>query len=222
VGVIITMRGYTSVDYLWSAIHHANLAADIEHQHAGPSTGNRRHRVYVINAVTDAAAFIEAAVNEVIQDVVDGRELHVQPLTTHTRDRLKGYWITGERASPLEKYQHTLQLADLPPLDAGAEPVQSATLLVSLRNYFMHYKPEDVGVTLDPPKLAARLKGKFPDNRLMTGADGNPWFPSHALGAGCAAWAHRSALAFVDAWATSLGLNALSYQSQVTNWDVEP
>jgi|SRR6266571_6512477 len=204
----IVARVYPSNYYLWSAEHHARLAVEIEQQHSGPNMGSVRHWAYIINAVTDAVAFMESVVNEVIQDTVDstnanGPDIHIRTLDQTIRERLTGYWISGEKSSILDKYNHTLELANRTKLDYGAEPGQSAAVLIALRNYFVHHKPENISTSLDPPKLATRLQGRFPDNALMAAA-ANPWFPDHAIGAGCARWAHmtgsvfRRSLGFAD------------------------
>jgi hypothetical protein len=51
----------------------------------------------------------------------------------------------------------------------------------------------------------AALAGKFRGSALMRGA-GNPWFPDHALGAGCATWAWRSAQAFADEFSARMDI----------------
>jgi hypothetical protein len=217
-------RLYPSVYYLWSAEHHARLAAEIEQKHSGASKASVRHRVYVINSITDAVTFIECVVNEVIQDTVDhltadGPDIHIKPIDQVTRQRLLGYWIAGEKSSMLDKYNSTLKLADKTALDYGAEPMQPTAVLVALRNYLVHHKPEDISISLDPPKLAKRLRGRFPDNTLMDGA-ANPWFPDHAMGAGCARWSHITARSFVDNWASLMGLTSLPYQNP--GWEEMP
>jgi hypothetical protein len=217
--MVIIERNYTSVFYLWSAEHHAKLAAEIERRHSGPTTGSVRHRTYVIVAVTDAVAFMESVINELLQDVADSFEIHIRALSDTTRERLVGYWVAGERSSIMDKYDHVLRLGNLAPMDRGAEPFQSAAVLVALRNYFVHYKPENISTSLDPPKLAEKLRGRFPDNALMAGA-ANPWFPAHAISAGCAKWAHQNARAFVDHWASLMGLTQLPYQDP--GWDEAP
>jgi hypothetical protein len=174
-------------------------------------TPNIRHRAYVIAAVTSSVAFMECVINEVLQDVTDGIDDHIGVLSKAVRQRLIGYWMGGERSSVLDKYDRALKLAGRPVMDRGVHPVQSVTVLIALRNHFVHYKPEDIGITLEPPKLAQRLRGRFADNKLMIGA-GNPWFPDHAIGAGCANWAHETARGFVDGWTSVMRLTGLPYQ----------
>ncbi len=195
----IVARVYPSNYYLWSAEHHARLAVEIEQQHSGPNMGSVRHWAYIINA--------------------NGPDIHIRTLDQTIRERLTGYWISGEKSSILDKYNHTLELANRTKLDYGAEPGQSAAVLIALRNYFVHHKPENISTSLDPPKLATRLQGRFPDNALMAAA-ANPWFPDHAIGAGCARWAHMTARSFVDRWASLMELTSLPYQNP--GWDEMP
>jgi hypothetical protein len=155
---------------------------------------------------------MECVVNEVLQDVTDDYRFHIGSLSKAIKLSLTGYWVAGSRASILEKYDQTLWLARHKVTNRGVDPAQSAALVVALRNYFVHYKPENVDSRLDPPKLAKRLRGRFADNALMVG-DRRPWFPDHAIGAGCARWAHETAFAFVDHWASLMRLTNLPYQT---------
>lgn len=212
-------RTYFSDVYLWSAQNQARLAADIEKKYSGPLEESlrtaeleTRHQAHVITAVTNAAAFMECVVNEVLQDVADEFKDHIGSLSRTVRLSLAGYWVAGGHASTLDKYDHILKLAGLDVMNRGVDPAQSAVLLVALRNYFVHYKPENVGTSIDPPKLAKRLRGRFADNELVAGAR-DPWFPNHAVGAGCAIWAHETAYAFVDRWTSLMGLTNLPYQT---------
>jgi len=219
----IIQRNYFSDVYLWSARNQARIAADIEKEYSSPSKESLRtaelelqHQAYVITAVTNSVAFMECVVNEVLQDVTDDYKDHIGSLSKATKLRLTGYWVAGGRASILDKYGQALWLARRKVIDRGVDPVQSAALVVALRNYFVHYKPENVGTRLDPPKLAKKLRGRFADNELMTG-DRRPWFPDHAIGAGCAIWAHETAFAFVDHWASLMRLTSLPYQTAELN-----
>jgi len=217
---IVSTRAYFSSYYLWSAQHHARLAAEIEEAHpeGGGSLFSIRHRAYVLGAITDAVAFVEAAINEVLQDVADDHESYIQPLDKSARERLKGFWAAGAMTSTLTKYEDSLRLCEQPQMPKGSAPWQDMAVLVSLRNELVHYKPADVSDSFEPSNLARRLGGKFANNVLMA-EPGNAWFPDKALGAGSASWACLTARAFVDAWSGKLGLT-LNYQ-RVT-WDEDP
>jgi hypothetical protein len=211
-------RNYWSDVYLWSAENQARLASGIE-KHSGlrkksmhSDESDIQHSACVIAAVTNAVAFMECVINEVLQDVTDEFDDHIGSLSRDARQRLVGYWVTGERSSILDKYDHVLKLAGLATMDPGADPAQSAAVLVALRNYFVHYRPENISTSLAPPKLASKLRGRFADNELMAGV-ASPWFPDHAISAGCALWAHETARAFVDHWTSLMGLANLPYQT---------
>ena len=62
--VRVVMRNYFSTHLLWASKHFSSKAAAIEADHAGESKFDIEHRAYVISAVVNAAAFLEAFVNE--------------------------------------------------------------------------------------------------------------------------------------------------------------
>lgn len=212
-------RNYFSDVYLWSARNQARIAADMEKEYSDPSKESLRtaelelqHQAYVITAVTNSVAFMECVINEVLQDVTDDSRYHIGSLSKDIKLSLTGYWVAGGRASIVDKYGQALWLARHEVMDRGVDPAQSAALVVALRNYFVHYKPENIDSRLDPPKLARRLRGRFADNELIAG-DRRPWFPDRAIGAGCAIWAHETAFAFVDHWVSLMRLTNLPYQT---------
>lgn len=208
------LRSYYSIFYLWSAEHHARLAQDIEDVFV-PGGASRpestRHRVMVMSAVTDAVAFAEAAVNEIGQDIADGHEMYISKLSPEAGQRITGYWLGANEASILDKYDSLLHLTTGSHLNRGVEPTQSMVSLIKVRNFLVHYKPADVGSEDPPHKYELALKSKFAGNRLIADS-GNAWWPDHALGAGLASWAAKSARAFVDAWLAEIECN-LPYQT---------
>lgn len=194
----IAMRSYLSTHQLWTARHLTGLAQQLEDKHEGRAKFSIRQRAYVSAAVLSACAFLEAAINELFQDVADGHESYIQALSTQTRKAFEVYWEESEgRAEPLSKYQIALGLAGCDLLDRGAEPFQSAKLLVFIRNLLVHFTPETAASANDKNKLEVRINKRFPDNKLMVGA-GNPFWPDKCLGAGCASWAVSSATTLAD------------------------
>lgn len=209
----IEMRSYYSSYYLWSARHHAALAAHIEQDRkAERPIILVSHRAYVITAVLESVAFMEAAINELFADAADDHATVAESIAVPVRNSMRAFWDatrSGE-VTLLRKYDAALTLNGHEPFGHGTNPYQGADLLVKLRNWLMHYRPQSLSHRA-PHGLEARLKGKFADNELLIGA-GNTWFPDHALGAGCAQWACECAVAIVDELTAKIGV-ALNYQS---------
>jgi hypothetical protein len=219
--ITITQRGYFSTHHLWSARHFTALAADQEAAQDRTPRFSVRHRSYVISAITESVAFMEAAINEVFQDAADGRQSYIHPLAPAVRATLGTFWMAtddGKKYVPVqEKYNLALCMAGKPFIDRGQNPYTDAKILINLRNWLIHFRPEDFSSETEH-KLGGWLKERnFPPNALMVGA-GNSYFPDHALGAGCAHWAHTAAVNFVDRFASVLGLT-LNYQ--IANFDSE-
>jgi len=209
--VLVVMRNYFSSYLLWTASRASREAAVIEERHEGESRFDIGHRSHVLTSILAAAAFLEAMVNELYQDAYDDHgsdgDGYIAPLTVEARSRLSTIWQAtdeGEKLRPLAKYQLMLMASDQQQLDEGAQTFQDAKLVTQLRNAIAHYQPEDLSVD-SPARMEQRLRGKFPDNRLMAGA-GNPWWPDHCLGAGCAQWAVDSAIALADSVSDQVGI----------------
>jgi hypothetical protein len=217
----IMMRNYFSTHLLWAARDMASKAAAIESTHTGDSLFDIEHRSYIVGSVVSAASFLEAMVNELFQDAYDGHGIrddgYIAPLSARTIELMGGWWAeSGEGSEPvLTKYQLLLLFAEQPELDKGAEPYQSAALLARLRNALVHYKSESVTAEVEH-RFTKALRGKFLDNRLMAGS-GNPWWPDHALGAGCAQWAFDSAKALADVVADALQITP-NYRRHQATW----
>jgi hypothetical protein len=187
----ITMRNYLSTHHLYAARYAAEAAEELEARHEGASAFNIRLRGLVLSAVAESVMFLEAPLN-----------------------LMAAFWEATEEGrrvgTVLVKYKWALKFCGQETFDEGSSPYQDVKLLIDLRNYLVHYRPQDVGHSLKPPKWVGGLVNRFPGNRLMTGS-GNPWFPDIALGAGCAEWAWRSARALTDKLAATIGLE-LNYQ----------
>lgn len=121
------------------------------------------------------------------------------------------------RMPALDKYQLLLTFAGHAALDPGAQPYQAANFVVQIRNVIAHYRPEDLAADVQHA-LEKKLRGRFADNRLMAGA-GNPWWPDHCLGAGCAAWATDSVEAFADHVMYEIGLHPNYARLRKGDWE---
>ena len=191
----VSVRAYFSAYHLWAAKRFAKLADETE----GIDGFNIANRAYVTNAVLSAVAFLEAAINEIYDDAVDGHEPYVKSLSVATKACLTHLWTRRkslERSPVLRKYQKALHCAGLPVFDEGTLPYEDADLLVQLRNTLIHARPI-TRETGEMSHLDKMLSKRFPPNRPMAKM-GNPYFPDQCLGAGCAYWAVTAAVNFAD------------------------
>jgi hypothetical protein len=203
----VLMRTYFSTYHLWAAEHFARLAADIESTHTGEPTFNVKHRAYVTNSILSVVSFLEAAINEIFDDLTDGHSGYVDPLTNYSHQLTK-LWKEKNRKrwSILDKYQDALLCSGKDAFKKGALPYQDAKILVDLRNDLTHARPQTrASSDVEQQKLRARITAKFNPNRLMEDA-ANPFFPDHYLGAGCAYWAVKTGKAFAGEFFSRLNI----------------
>lgn len=182
--------------HLFAARHLADLACEIEKEHAGTADAEilRKHRAYVIGAVFAAAAYLEASINELYLEVQD----HIANGNPENQRRVLAvpahFWSAVARPPILHKYQLALVVADAEPFDEGRSPFREADGLVALRDALVHGRQEWRDAHGRRQNLERRLRAKFPHNALAR--EGDPEFPDQLLGAGCAMWAVRVAEKF--------------------------
>ena len=200
----ISMRNYLSTVHLWAAIHFAERAKALEFDPAARKGYNIEHAAYVVGSVTEAAAFLESAVNELFLDCRDGHQSYITGLSAADKNALAARWNDWHAPEQrprwietLEKYQTALRSCGLRVFDKGLSPYQDAKLVMSLRNGLVHFTPEDLSSD-DRHELGDALRAKFDSNKLFPEPSGNPYFPSRCLGYGCAAWAVSSSRRFAD------------------------
>jgi hypothetical protein len=198
-------KSYHSVLHLWSALHQARLCSELEQ--AGVeylSADGYAHGSWATGAAISSVAFLEALVNETLQNASDRSMSHLGNLDDAAINRLAWYWKTGERHSALAKFQAALVLTSRPSLITGASPYQEADLLFEVRNALVHFKPKMVehGQITDFDKKIAH---RFEPNALLANS-GNPYFPAKMLGAGFASWATRISQQLAEQWLTRMDL----------------
>jgi hypothetical protein len=193
--ITVAMRTYFSTYHLWGARHFTRLAAEIEANTPAPHF-SMPHRCYVTNAVLSAAAFLDAAINEVFEDIDDSHPSYVDALSVEDRSKIASIANKKKRGPTLAKYQAALDALSQEQFIPHAAPYEDASLVIELRNRLMHFRPETISES-DLNDIDAIVFNKFEPNRLMKGQR-NPYFPDHCLGGGCAAWAAHSVMAFTD------------------------
>lgn len=196
----VSIRSYFSTVHLWAACNFADKAKAIEL--SSPRGYYIEHRAYVVGSIIQAAAYLEAAINEVFVDCRDGHIAYVSPLPTAARHAMKDTWLrwhSPRRRSveTLEKYQAALDACSLERFSKGDQPYQDAALALELRNALVHFTPRSSSAC-DPHSLGDSLKSKFEPNQLTLESTGNPYFPHHCLGCGSAKWATIATRKFAD------------------------
>lgn len=200
-------RRYLSITHLTAASLFASQCKTLEsnaEQHAFCGEQVTQQQAYVVSSVILSAAFLEATINELFSDCADGHATR----SLEVRDLMGRLWKQGvpktASYSILEKYDIALELANRTGFIRGDQPYQDAKLLVQLRNQLVHFEPESVAGSFNPSEVLdlhvfeKRFRGKFEVNPL-TGAL-NPFYPDKLLGAGCAIWSVKTAIAFADAF----------------------
>jgi hypothetical protein len=194
------MRSYLSSHHLACAKFFAAETARIERAFIpGPGVSRLRqdHRAFSIGAVLSSAAFLESAINELFKDAFEDYRAYLPRMSKDSVALLKGTYRKGWRPGTLEKYATAWLLIRRRPLERSTKVYSQAHLTLRLRNALHHFEPDTLGETVPQLPLERELRGKFAANQMMAGM-GNPYFPDHCLGAGCAEWAWRSCKAFAD------------------------
>ncbi len=215
--ISIEFRHYLSVAHLSAAALFASQCRALEAT-AGTtpfdSPERRQHNALAVATVLMSAAFLEATVNELFADCAEAPP-RPRVNAIASKGLLGRMWMREvprtAAYSILEKYEIALELNASPSMDRGAWPYQDVKLLIELRNALIHFEPETIAVSegtqpLRVHKFEKRLKGKFEENPLT--GPGNPFYPDKLLGAGCAEWSVRSAVAFADDFFEKLGIDA--------------
>ncbi|MBF6164915.1 hypothetical protein IU486_09030 [Streptomyces gardneri] len=209
--VRVGVRGYMATQHLWAARRAARESSEIEQRLVGTHKPSIELEAVTTNAVLLSVAFMEATVNEILQDIAESEpgklNARCAGISEDAAALLRELWTHParlERAGTLEKYQVALVAARKPRLAMGDKPYQWASKLISLRNALVHFKPE---WQMDDNEHAQEknLKGVFSDSTLYT-SPVQPWYPRVCLASGCAVWAHSTAVRFVDIWWHLLGL----------------
>ena len=213
----ISSRKYLSISHIQSAATFSCHAYQIEKEFKGTFSEEltSEHSAYVTGAIVFSVSSLEAAINELFADTVDNNKGRISKLDSDTRNMMANIWkikVQGTALfSILQKYQIALVLAQKNQFDLGKKPYQDINLLIKLRNSLIHFEPEwitcpagdDFGQD-DIHKFEKQLKGKFTINPLT--GQGNPFYPDKCLSHGCAEWAVKSTINFIDDFFTRIGI----------------
>lgn len=200
-----SVRSYMSPQHKWASAHLARLAADYERDHAGEKGIRIRHRTYVMSAMMESIAYLEAFINEIFEDAFDGGGSATEGLAPQTFATMAAYWRGTKRGrgSTLDKYAEARLAAGIVDRGTGRRPHQDVQAAIALRDWMTHYRPQTISDS-DVVKAIADVSTRFAPNPFLDPPEGN-WSPHHALSAGCASWASESVRAFVLEFADAVG-----------------
>jgi hypothetical protein len=134
---------------------------------------------YPMGAVVNAACALEAFMNEELEVLRSMQEKKWKLVVDTLMDQ--------SRLSLEDKYLLFAQLRLGKTFDKSAEPFQSFSLLIALRNALVHYQPEFAPIESFPCRKIQRLESKFRFTSNEHGAKMS--WDDQVLNAECAYWA---------------------------------
>ena len=160
------------------------------------------HNSFVTNSIISSVCALESYINEWF-----ARFEHLKPDSSSDAKLIGELWELGIPRTAsypiLKKYQIALMLSKQDLFDESAEPFQSASILIRLRNALVHYEPTfepidhaDYDGSFKPHSLTKKLQGRFSLNPLVQ--DWAPLWTNKILGYGCANWSAETALALIN------------------------
>jgi len=202
--------------FLEAAALFVRRARAIENGASAQTTEQARceHRGLITAAIMQCAAALETEAHEIC---TYGPGSHLG--SNGTDQAAQGFLAPLARLiddqDTLSRYELLLYLLRKPALPRGADPYQSAALVVRLRNELVHYKSR-WRAEMPSAKLFAALEGRRHRPPPFTAANMN-FFPHRCLSADCGAWAVVSCVAFLDAVYATLAVPSRfeSYRSRL-------
>ncbi len=210
-----------SVTHVLTAAFFAKRAGDLETQFRNTEYDDSimdQHLAFVTGSIVASVFFLEAGINETFSDCagefIITPTIFVEQLTQKTRELMGELWRSPGfgRSSILEKYETALKLASKKQFSKDDSLRQDVQIIISLRNYLAHYKPERILSTFygfegdDRAGLGKQLaKKKFELNPFISD-DYPPFFPHKCLGYGLAKWCVSGSVRFADEFHKRMGI----------------
>jgi hypothetical protein len=161
------------------------------------------HRAYVVAAIMQSMAALEAEVSEILLHG-PGHHLGSNGIDDSARDFLRPLVEMIDRQETLRRYELVLYLLQKPALNRGVQPYQGADLLVKLRNELVHYKSK-WGQEMERQKHFERLQQLRFENPPFIPYHGTNFFPHQILSSSCASWAVSTTTEFISTFYSLLG-----------------
>jgi hypothetical protein len=200
--VAILIRQYLSIFHVCAAAQFARQSRALELS-GGPWKEHQfGHYAAVIGSLVESAAYLEATINELLQDTEDRESSRIDVLGQDQAQRLAAYWLARPRGI-VRKYEQVLTILGAEPFEANDSLLSDARDLVALRNELIHFRPKTITAgtpntqpTYERLKRLARNPWASPNNAI---------FPDRLLCHACAAWGVETAIAFVNSFSAKIG-----------------
>jgi len=194
----VDVRYSFTAQYLVGSAMFARACAEME---------RTRHRALVTAAVMQSAAAVEAESAEI---TVHGPWHHLggDKADPEVLKFLKPLAEFIDKQESLDRYQTILHLIKKTEIPKDKVPWQDMSTLVKLRNELIHYKSK-WGQEMERMKF---FNGRLPSLRLapppFVDCRSQNFFPHQVLGAACASWAVKTAVAFIQEVYKILGIDS--------------
>lgn len=209
----VTTRKFFSQTHLRSAVLNAQQAGKYEKEWGNIDEFNEEiarekleHQAHVISSLISSALYIETTIQEFLADI--SHEMAINSKYDFEDDFVNQFrQIDAElgrsikfSATPIQRYQFMLILADVDTFDTGQKPCQDAADLLNLRNYLVHYEPEDVKIssTEGEVKIDNKLVNKLRNKNISKNPLENGASIVQYISHDCAEWGVEAALKFTD------------------------
>ena len=204
---VIQSRRYFSDLHLNAAVETTLLLAR--------ESSEQRSRAFALSAIFLSVAFLEAKINELLEDVNDSSDSshslmapQERPLN-EVRRLLAEEPRIHERAPTLNKYQQTLDGCKRSKFNEEVDPYESTRLAIDVRNALIHYRPTWVSSN-QPRDLDRALKTKLQDSFFLNVTPKNVssnyigGFPHECVTHDYALWTIKACASFVDQFFTRM------------------
>jgi hypothetical protein len=194
------IRYVFTTQYLCASAIFARRCKEIENTYQSNPNGNVEveHRGLVTAAIMQSVAAVEAESAELTMHG-PGSHLGSDKLDKNARDILLPLAEFIDDQEALSRFEIILHILGKRPMLKGGQPWQDMAILIRLRNELVHYKSK-WGEQMSREKFIGKTLtglGFAPPPFIHPGSQ---FFPHRLLGAACAGWAVRTAVAFVNAF----------------------
>lgn len=199
-GPTLRLKTGFAANHLLVAVELARAAHEIEKANADAPFGpwfDGMMRCVPVSIVMSGAA-LEAAANELLQDILDDAARVSLP---NSRMKLLAELLEDRSGNAIGKFRKLALLMDYDP-DTGTEPWHNGSLLVKFRNEFMHFRPAWDDDDIHTGGFVQELSKKVP---VVEAYKGKFQFPYGFMTYGCAKWAVEVVLKFSAHFAPSIG-----------------